>query len=396
MLLTAACSLSGGKAQSGKTSGENGTSAGETAPEASPAAVETPEKTIGFYADTDDSYYRLVKDALKALAEQDQETNWAIEYKTGAGTPDDQLNAVNAFIESRCDAIVVIQNNPDTTSECIELSKAAAIPYFGATHYFGMAANAADSAGSTNLDFHACGVAAGEDALAAGVKKVIIIEGELGRDYASDQSLGFLEAYENAKKSLGEKEDGSKWTAVDIAVQKPAPAQIKGKPEVVVAAWESGGWTADSAKAKMAGIMAQLGADGWDGAYVQNNPMAEGAILAMRDAGLSTDGHWLGSCNGRELSWEWAKTGAISMDVNQSPALEGAILYQQIKAYFNGEEYRRHLTPYITPYNKNNIAEVEATLVPVTDVSNFIDKVNNNSIVWDIKDSKFPDAPGNW
>jgi ABC-type sugar transport system substrate-binding protein len=337
-----------------------------------------------------------VYDSLKALVERDPETDWDIEYKAGAGTPDDQLNAVNSFIESRRDALVVIQNNPDTTSECIELSKAANIPYFGATHYFGMVANASSSAGSTNLDFKACGVAAGEDALAAGVKKVIIIEGELYQNNASDQSLGFLEAYEKAKKSLGEKEDGSKWTAVDIAVQKPAPAEIMGEPDIVVVAWESGGWTADSAEAKMGSLITQLGADGWDGAYVQNNPMAEGAILAMRDAGITTADHWLGSCNGRELSWEWAKTGAISMDVNQPPTLEGAILYQQIKAYFNGGEFRRHLNPYITPYNKDTIALLAPELVPATDVSNFIAKVNDGSIVWDINDPKFPDAPGNW
>jgi hypothetical protein len=84
------------------------------------------------------------------------------------------------------------------------------------------------------------------------------------------------------------------------------------------------------------------------------------------------------------------------MDVNQPPTLEGAVLYQQLKAYFAGQDYRKHLHPYITPYTKENINEVESTLVPITDVPNFIAKVNDNSIVWDINDPKFLDVEGNW
>jgi ABC-type sugar transport system substrate-binding protein len=146
----------------------------------------------------------------------------------------------------------------------------------------------------------------------------------------------------------------------------------------------------------MSNAVSSLGKDGWDGAYVQNNPMVEGAIQAMTDAGLTTDDYWLGSSNGREISWGWAKDGVISMDVNQPPTLEGAVLYQQLKAYFSGTEYRKHVHPYITPYTKENIAEVEPTLVPIEEVDNFISKVNDGSLVWDINDPKFLEVDGNW
>jgi ABC-type sugar transport system substrate-binding protein len=357
---------------------------------------EVQKKTIGFYADAADSYYQLVNDALVALANQDPQTEWEVDYKVGQSSADEQLKAVEDFITAAYDAIIVIQNNADTTSECIQKCKDAGIPYFGAAHYFGQAANAGDSAGSSNFDFKACGVAAGEDALKNGVKSVIMIEGVLGQGSAADQSLGFLEAYETAGKSLGEKEDGSKWTAEEIAAKKPAVGEIKGGPDVVIVHWGSGNWMADPAQKEMTNAISSLGKDGWDGAYVQNNPMVEGAIAAMKDAGMTTEDYWLGSSNGREISWQWAKDGVISLDVNQPPTLEGAILYQQITASGHGSEYRKHLHPYITPDTKENIAEVESSLVPIEDVPKFIEKVNDGSIVWDINDPKFLDVPGNW
>jgi ABC-type sugar transport system substrate-binding protein len=399
-LMATACTQSAEEEPAATSEEEPATTEEEPAPSAetteddATSAVQT--KTIGFYADAADSYYQLMKDALQALADQDPETEWTIEYKVGQSTADEQLKAVEDFITAGYDAIIVIQNNPNTTSECIEKCKSANIPYFGAAHYFGQVDNAGDSAGSTNFDFKACGVAAGEDALARGVKNVVIIEGVLGQGSASDQSLGFLEAYETAGKSLGEKSDGSKWTAEEIATEKPAAGDIKGSPDVTVVQWSSGNWMAEPAQKEMSNAISSLGKDGWDGAYVQNNPMVEGAIAAMKDAGLTTDDYWLGSSNGREISWQWAKDGVISMDVNQPPTLEGAILYQQIKAYFSGADYRKHLHPYIIPYTKDNVAELEPQLVPIENVDNFISKVNDGSIVWDITDPKFVDAPGNW
>jgi ABC-type sugar transport system substrate-binding protein len=353
-------------------------------------------KAIGFYADGTDSYYQLIKDALVALANQDPLTDWDVDYRVGRNTAEDQLKAVDDFIDAKYDAVIVIQNNSNTTSECIEKCKAAGIPYFGAAHYFGQVANAGDSAGSTNFDFKSCGVAAGEDALKNGVSKVVMMEGLLGAGRASDQTLGFLEAYEKAGKSLGKKEDGAKWTAEEIATQKPSAKDIKGKPALIVVQWLSVNWTPESAKEAMKNVISSLEKDGWNGAYVQNNPMAEGAILAMKEEGVSTDDYWLGSNNGRELSWAWAKDGVISMDVNQPPTIEGAILYQQLKAFFNGKAYRKHLHPYIIPYTKEDIALLSPSLVPINDIPNFIAKVNSDKIVWDIDDPKFTDAPGNW
>jgi ABC-type sugar transport system substrate-binding protein len=368
---------------------------GSTAPAEAPPAGDVVTKTIGFYADAADSYYADMNDALQALANQDPECDWVVDYKVGQSTADEQLKAVEDFITAGYDAIIVIQNNPNTTSECIEKAKAANIPYFGAAHNFAEAANAKDSTGSTNYDFEQGGRLAGQDALANGVKNAIIIEGVLGQGSASAQSLGFLKAYEEAGKSLGEKADGAAWTAEDVATLKPPASDIKGNPDVVVVQWASGNWMTEPAQKVMLDAISALGKDGWDGAYVQNNPMTEGAINAMKEQGLSTDDYWLGSMNGREVSWQWTKDGVLSMDVNQSSCMEGALLYQMVKEYFaTGSVAKAHVHPYLTGYTKDTIAELEPSLVPETDINAFVEGCNNGSIVYDINDPKFLEIPG--
>ncbi|MDR0875237.1 MAG: substrate-binding domain-containing protein [Clostridiales Family XIII bacterium] len=370
---------------------------GSSAPAEEPAeepAGDVQTKTIGFYADAADSYYADMNDALQALAAQDPETDWTVDYKVGQSTADEQLKAVEDFITAGYDAIIVIQNSVDTTSECIAKAKDAGIPYFGAAHNFASAPNALDSTGSTNYDFVQGGRLAGQDALANGVKHVINIEGVLGQGSASDQSLGFLLAYEEAGKSFGEKADGSPWTAEEVATLKPSMSDIKGDYDIAVVFWASGNWMADPAQKAMTDAITSLGADGWDGAYVQNNPMTEGAINAMTDGGLSTDDYWLGSMNGREVSWQWTKDGVLSMDVNQSSCLEGALLYQMIKEYFaTGSVAKNHVHPYLTGYTKATIAELEPSLVPETDVAAFVAGVNSGDIVIDINDPKFLPIP---
>jgi ABC-type sugar transport system substrate-binding protein len=363
---------------------------------AEPAASDAETKTIGVYADANGVYYDQLTNVFTACGAQDPDCNWEVDYKLGQGTAEDQVSAVENFITAGYDAMIIIQNNPDTTSECLEKANAAGITYFGACHYFGQLNNANLSAGSTNFDFIEAGKMAGEDALAHGVTKLIMVEGVLGQGSASDQSLGFVMAYEEAGKSLGEKEDGSKWTAEEIASLKPGVDEIKGNPDFQVVQWSSGEWVSEPAQAAMANAISSLGKDGWDGGYVHNNAMMEGAMMAVQDAGLSTDEYWLGSCNGRDISWQWVKDKKITMDVNQPANMEGALLYQMVKAYFAGEDYRKHVHPYLTPYNQEDIADIESSLVPCDNADDFMAGMNAGNFIWDINDPKFKDIEGNY
>ncbi|MGI6112703.1 MAG: sugar ABC transporter substrate-binding protein [Mahellales bacterium] len=354
----------------------------EKTPEPEEPAPEVQKKSIGFYMDASDDYYKIMGDTLKALADADPECDWDVNIVVGQSTAAEQLNAVNDFIVSGYDAIIVIQNNADTTSECIDLCKNAGIPYFGAAHDFSSVPNAADAAGSVCYDFVQAGVYAGEDALARGAKKIIMIEGVLGQGSAGAQSLGFIKAYEDAGKDIGG------MTAEEFATDKPKG----GGADLEIVAWGSGNWFADPAKKLMTDFIVSLGPDGWDGAYVQNDEMMDGAIQAIEEAGLNPSDYWLGASNGKEKSWDWVKNKKTTMDVNQTAALEGDALYQQLKAYFKGEEYRKYIHPYLTPFNIDNINDV--ALVPFSDVNEYMKQRSEGKFVSDINDPKFIDNPG--
>ena len=351
---------------------------------ASGAAAKTTTLKIGMYADGADSYYQAIKDTLVACAAEDPTCKWTVDYKVGQNTAAEQLAAVENFITAKYDAMVIIQNSVDTTSECIAKAKAANIPYFGAAQPFASAKNATDAAGSCAFDFLAEGKYAGAAAVKAGAKKVVMIEGQLGQGAAGDQTKGYILAYQEAGKKLGGV------TAKQIYTDKSTVKQ-DGTQEFAVVNWASGGWFAEAAQKAMANAITSLGPTGFDSVYAENNPMMEGVLSAMKDAGLDPTKYFLSSGNGREESWAWVKAGTIAADVNQSAALEGDVIYQQIKAYFTGTKYRKYIHPYLTEYDKGNIATVGDSLVPFTDTKTYMSKRDANAFVHDINDPKFVD-----
>jgi ABC-type sugar transport system substrate-binding protein len=366
------------------TSAAPSVSATTAAPGGTPAAATGEKLTlnIGMYADGADSYYQVLHDTLQACADADPACAWKVDYKVGQNTPAEQIQAVEDFITAKYDALVVIQNSPDATSECLQKTTQAGIPYFGAVHSFAGIPNATDAAGSCGFDFVQAGKYAGEDAAKRGVKKVIMIEGQLGQGTASAQSEGFLLAYEEAGKNMGGV------TAKELA-EKKTGAKQDGSQDITVVGWASGGWFAEPAQKAMTDYITSLGPEGFDGVYVHNDPMMEGVLSAMQAAGLDPADYWLGSCNGREMSWDWVKNKTITMDVNQSAALEGDTIYQQIKAYFTGQTYRKYVHPYLTPYNIDDIST--KSLVPFSDVAQYMEQRAANQFPHDITGAEWTD-----
>jgi ABC-type sugar transport system substrate-binding protein len=350
-----------------------------------PASAEILKLDIGMYADGADSYYQVMYETLQACADADPTCDWTVDYKVGQNTAPEQLQAVEDFITAGYDAIVVIQNSVDATSECLKKTVDAGIPYFGGGHNFVSASNSKDAAGSCCFNFITAGKYAGEDAVARGVEKVIMIEGQLGQGTASAQAEGFLLAYEEAGKNMG----GT--TAKEYAELKEG-AKMDGTQEIEVVGWASGGWFADPAQKAMTDYITSLGPDGFDGVYAHNDPMMEGVLAAITDAGLNPSDYWLGVCNGREISWDWVKAGTVTMDVNQSAALEGDTIYQQIKGYFLGEDYRKYVHPYLTPYNVDNVNDT--ALVPFSDVAAYMAGRAAGDFVTDINDPAYTDIAG--
>lgn len=356
-------------------------------PEPSPSATPPQQVTtlhIGMYSDGADPYVKLIHDALQVCANEDPTCHWTIDYKAGQKTPADQLQSVKDFITAQCDALVVIQNSVDATSQCITKAKAVGIPYFGAVRSFASASNATDAAGSCVFDFVQEGKYAGAEGAKSGAKKLVMIEGQLVQESASDQALGYLQAYQESGKNLG----GA--TAQDI-VTKQSKVKQNGQQDITVVYWASGGGLAASAQKTMAKAISSLGPKGFDGVYTENDLMMEGVLAAIKSAGLDASKYYLSSGGGSEESWDWVKNGTVQCDVNQSAALEGDTLYQQIKAYFTKQPYRKYVYPYLTEFDANNMNQVFESLIPCTSIEQYMSLRTQNKFVHDITDPKFID-----
>ena len=288
--------------------------------------------TIGYYKDAADDYYKAGYEVFKHYAD---EAGWEVLDVVGDGTATSQITNIENFISAGVDAVVCVQNSPDATSECLDKCNAAGIPYFAATHT-PTVKDGQELAGFVGYDFVYQGYLNGKNALEKGVTKVIMIEGKLGQGTAAAQSLGFLQAYEEAGKDIG-------GTAEEVATNK-----TEGGADLQIVAWGSGEWWADPAKKLMQDYISSLGADGFDGAYVQNDEMMDGAIQAIEEAGLDPANYWLGSSNGKEKSWKWIEEGKETQDLNQTPTLEADLMFQIVNNYFLDKTTKSYVNPYTT------------------------------------------------
>ena len=322
------------------------------------------EKTIGVYLDAADDYYKA---GFEVFAELAKGEGWTVLDIVGQGTAPEQIAAVEDYIVQGVDALMIVQNSPQASSECLAKALDAGIPIFFATH------NPPDEpgiAGFAGYDWVRSGRYAGEDAIARGVKRIIMIEGKLGQGTAAGQTEGFVAAYIDAGLDVGD--------AMTIGGS--------GGEDLQIVFWGSGGWFADPAKKAMQDAITTLGPDGFDGAYVHNDEMLDGAIQAMEEAGLNPGDYWLGSSNGKEKSWVWVEEGKVTMDVNQTPTLEADLIYQQMKAFFAGEPYKKFVFPSLIPYNIDNVDA--SAYVPYIKDDYFV-KREAGAFVFDINDDIF-------
>ena len=336
------------------------------------SAAEGKAKVIGYYMDASDDFYKAGFEVFKTLAQRE---GWTVLDVVGQGTAPEQISAVENFITQGVDALLVVQNSPETTSQTLKLAKAANIPEFHLTHN---PPNEPGLAGFAGYDWVSIGELAGKSAMQHGVKRVIMIEGKLGQGTAAGQTQGFLQSYKDAGKDIGN-------LAQNVGVKGA------GGKDLQVVFWGSGGWFADPAKKVMQDAITSLGPDGFDGAYVENDEMMAGALQAMQEAGLDPSKYWLGSSNGKEKSWAWVQKGITTMDVNETATLEADIAYQQIKAYFAGKPYKKAVFVSVIPFNKSNI-NVDK-LVPFFH-DDYMKKRDAGAFVYDINDPSFRANPG--
>jgi ABC-type sugar transport system substrate-binding protein len=334
-------------------------------------AAEGKAKVIGYYMDASDDYYKAGFQVFKALATK---AGWQVQDVVGQGTAPEQIAAVENFITQGVDALVVVQNSPATTSECLKKAHAAGIPEFHLTHN---PPNEPGLAGFAGFDWVYDGELAGQSAMKHNVKRLIMVEGKLGQGTASGQTQGFLQAYKKEGKDIG--------NLLDSVGVKGA-----GGKDLQVVFWGSGNWFADPAKKVMQDAITALGPDGFDGAYVQNDEMMTGALQAMQEAGLDPSKYWLGASNGKEKSWDWVAKGQTTMDVNQCPTLEADICFQQITAYFDKKPYKRAVFVNFLPFEKDNLDK--SKLIPWI-LNDYMSKREANAFIYDINNAVFRENP---
>ena len=161
------------------------------------SAAEGKTKVIGYYMDNSDDFYKAGFEVFKTLAQRE---GWTVLDVVGQGTAPEQISAVENFITQGVDALLVVQNSPETTSQTLKLAKAANIPEFHLTHN---PPNEPGLAGFAGYDWVSIGELAGKSAMEHGVKRVIMIEGKLGQGTAAGQTQGFLQSYKDAGKDIG-------------------------------------------------------------------------------------------------------------------------------------------------------------------------------------------------
>jgi len=328
----------------------------------------TTAKQIGYYMDAADDYYKAGFEIFQELARRE---GWRIYDVVGQGTAAEQLSNVQNFITNRVDAIVVVQNNPDTSAECIRAANAANIPIFFLTHN---PPRIPGIAGFVGYDWVQTGVYAGESAIRHGKSRIINIEGKLGQGSAAGQTEGFIKAYRDAGKDVGD-----------------AASFGRGGRDLQIVFWGSGGWFADPAKRAMQDAITTLGPNGFDGAYVQNDEMLDGAIQAIQEAGLNPGNYWLGSSNGKEKSWKWVADGWVTMNVNQTPSLEADLSFQQVKAFFEGRSYKKFVFSSLIPFERNNM---DASKFVPYERTEYFKRRDAGVFVFDLNNSIFRDQPG--
>ncbi|MFT5128672.1 MAG: ABC-type sugar transport system substrate-binding protein [Rhodothermales bacterium] len=278
-----------------------------------------PEVVIGYIMAGPDIYYRTAADTFTRLAEK---KGWEVSTISSEYSAPKEVANVENFIAKQVDVIILVTVDADVATKNAKRAKEAGIPLFLA------------AALPSEQGYHLpTGIVSGDWKALGGLTgsyigknwktpRIAMIEGAYGQGLAEAVREGFLEAI---------KAEGA-------------------TPEVVTQV--SGGWMRKGGLDAAQDIIASQ--KEFDILYCQNEEMAAGALQAFAEAS-DTQSFKAFSNNGKEMAWEWLKTGKLTGTVSGAPTGEGDLLFQMVDAHLAKKEFPRHVYMKIALLTKDNL-----------------------------------------
>lgn len=323
----------------------------------STASTEVKGKNIGFILAGSDIYYQKGYEVFDALA---KESGWTVTKTTSDYDPKKETNNVQDMVAKKVDAIVLCTVNSSNGSKAGEMANKAGIPIFYIT-------SIPDPKGPGKPD----GCVSGpwyEGGYEIGVlvskqfkpdAKIVTVEGGYGQAIAELHRMGFMDALAKA------------WGKT--------PKQVFDENIVYN---QTGGFMTDKAQTVMQDAISKTGGK-FDLVYVHNEAMMDGVLKAIKSTGKT---YPVFAINGKETTVEQIKEGTVDATVSIPPTSEGEMVFQQVKAKFEGKTYPVYLKNIYVPINKENVAS--ATILPWLDSQKYFELVKSAKTGIDITQMK--------
>ncbi|MCP4623896.1 MAG: sugar ABC transporter substrate-binding protein [bacterium] len=283
-----------------------------------PLCAGAKKTKIGFVLAGPDIFYATEMNVFKKLA---QEAGWKVQVVSSEYSASKEIANGEDFIAKKVDAIVIITSNPQSAAEVARKAKAADIPIF-----FLESVPLPDvydiPVAIVSGDWVAMGFSVGEY---VGKKypdsKIALIEGVYGQGIAEGIRDGFIQGIESTGAGY----------------------------EIVFKA--SGKWQRKEGMDAAQDLIASR--KEFDVLYVMNEAMMGGVLQALKEAGKEGQ-YKLFSDNGTGEGIEWIKQGIMEGTCANPPSANGDLMFQMVKAHFEGKDHPKHVIgaqPFLTKDN---------------------------------------------
>jgi ribose transport system substrate-binding protein len=320
------------------------TEAASTEADSTEAAV-TEQKhagtTVGYIQSGPDLYYEQTYRVFEALAE---EQGWEISKTASDYDPKKETNNVQDMIAKGVDLIVLNDVTSSNGAACAKIADEAGVPMFFVTT---LPDDSPGVTASCSGAWYQCGELWAEWMMDKLDNKedaqFVLIEGAYGQGTTELMRLGFIDKLASI---LGK-------TSQEVFDENIAYNQ-------------TAQWQTDQAVTVMQDAMAKTGGE-FDGVIAANEAMLLGVQKALE---ASPKEYLIATENGYEETIEAIKTDPNLMTVSCPATAEGEIVFQQVMAYLDGEDFPKFVKCPFVLVDSETVDT--AAVLPYKDADNYI------------------------